>query len=59
VLDGRYELIKLVGTGGMGVVWRVFDREWGRDLALKLPRPVVLELARRCARGSCAKPKPG
>ena len=27
----------------MGVVWRVFDREWGRDLALKLPRPVVLE----------------
>jgi serine/threonine protein kinase len=43
VLDGRYELIKLVGAGGMGVVWRVFDREWGRDLALKLPLPVVLE----------------
>jgi serine/threonine protein kinase len=43
VLDGRYELVKLVGSGGMGVVWRVFDREWDRDLALKLPRPVVLE----------------
>jgi WD40 repeat protein/tetratricopeptide (TPR) repeat protein len=43
VLDGRYELIKLVGSGGMGVVWRVFDREWGRDLALKLPRPAVLD----------------
>jgi hypothetical protein len=27
----------------MGVVWRVFDREWGRDLALKLPKAVVLE----------------
>lgn len=43
VLDDRYELIGLVGEGGMGVVWRVFDREWGRDLALKLPRPLVLE----------------
>ena len=27
----------------MGVVWRVFDREWDRDLALKLPKPVVME----------------
>jgi tetratricopeptide (TPR) repeat protein len=42
-LEGRYEVIELVGEGGMGVVWRVFDREWDRDLALKLPRPVVLE----------------
>ncbi len=42
VLEGRYELIKLVGAGGMGVVWRVFDREWDRDLALKMPRPAVL-----------------
>lgn len=43
VLEGRYELIQLVGEGGMGVVWRVFDREWDRDLALKLPRQVVLD----------------
>lgn len=43
VLEGRYELIQLVGSGGMGVVWRVFDREWDRDLALKLPKPVVME----------------
>ena len=42
VVDGRYELVERVGTGGMGVVWRVFDAEWGRDLALKLPLPVVL-----------------
>jgi serine/threonine protein kinase len=27
----------------MGVVWRVFDPEWDRDLALKLPLSVVLE----------------
>ena len=43
VIDGRYELVKLVGTGGMGLVWRVYDREWDRDLALKLPRQVVLK----------------
>lgn len=43
MLDGRYELVERVGTGGMGVVWRVFDAEWGRDLALKLPLPAVLE----------------
>lgn len=43
VLDGRYELVKLIGAGAMGVVWRVFDREWSRDLALKMPQPVVFE----------------
>lgn len=43
VIDGRYELVKLVGAGAMGVVWRVFDREWSRDLAVKMPRPVVFE----------------
>lgn len=43
VLGGRYELVKLVGAGAMGVVWRVYDREWGRDLAMKMPQPVVFE----------------
>ena len=43
VIDGRYELVKLLGAGAMGVVWRVFDREWSRDLAVKMPRPVVFE----------------
>lgn len=37
VIDGRYELVKLIGAGGMGAVWRVFHREWNRELALKMP----------------------
>ncbi len=31
----RYERIELVAAGGMGEVWRVMDRDLGRELALK------------------------
>ncbi len=31
----RYERIELVARGGMGEVWRVADRDLGRELALK------------------------
>lgn len=31
----RYERIELVAAGGMGEVWRVVDRDLGRELALK------------------------
>ncbi len=31
----RYERIELVARGGMGEVWRVLDRDLGRELALK------------------------
>lgn len=32
----KYEIKRLIGKGGMGVVFHVFDRELQRDLALKL-----------------------
>jgi len=32
---GRFELIETLGQGAMGVVYRVRDRELGRDVALK------------------------
>ena len=36
LLHGRYELIDLIATGGMGEVWRATDTSLGRQVAVKL-----------------------
>lgn len=42
VVDGRYEVIKLAGQGGMGRVYQVRHLQWGIDLAVKQPHPDAL-----------------
>jgi len=37
----RYKVVKLLGVGGMGSVYRVHDRELDRDAALKLIRSEI------------------
>lgn len=39
---GSYQLVELLGTGGMGEVWRARHRLLARDAAIKLVRPELL-----------------
>lgn len=43
VLGGRYRVDALIGVGGMASVYRAFDTELGREVALKLFRPDVAD----------------
>lgn len=39
LIDGRYELIEVIASGGMATVWRARDTRLDRMVALKRPHP--------------------
>ena len=41
IFAGRYEVLDELGSGGMGKVYRVFDRKLSEEVALKLIRPEI------------------
>ena len=47
---GPYEIIAILGSGGMGEVYRARDTRLGRDVAVKVLLPGATESAERTAR---------
>ena len=45
IIASRYRVIEEIGSGGMGVVYRVKHTNTGDELALKLLHPHVLDKA--------------
>jgi hypothetical protein len=46
LIDGRFEVERLAGTGGMGKVYRARDRATGEHVGVKVLRPESVERAR-------------
>ena len=43
LLDNRYEILEVIGTGGMAVVYRALDHRLSRYVAVKIMRDEMAE----------------
>ena len=43
VLEERYELLEIIGEGGMAVVYKALDRRLNRYVAVKIMRPEMAQ----------------
>lgn len=43
IADGRYQIERQLGEGGMGTVYKAFDNRLEADVVIKVPRPSMLE----------------
>src|SRR5258706_15924570 len=50
VVENRFELERVAGSGGMGTVYRAVDVTTGEPVALKILRSTSLDAAQRFAR---------
>jgi serine/threonine protein kinase len=53
---GPYQIVSLIGKGGMGEVYRARDTQLERDVAIKI-LPAVLAPNQSGSRGSSGKPR--
>jgi DNA invertase Pin-like site-specific DNA recombinase len=56
VIDDLHEVRQVIESGGMGLVHRVWHRDWGMELAVKTPRP---ELVSSLEQTSTREQRPG
>jgi len=50
VIGGRYEIVDILGEGGFGVVYRAYQREMARDVAIKTLRRGIVDYDEAAAR---------
>ena len=50
MFDGRYELLEVLGAGGLGTVFKAIQVDLGRQIALKILHPNVAKDEELCTR---------